>query len=391
MTRSLLAWYPLLHVFPDWQFDDWVAGGRDYDCTSGVTLFEENTPGAWVYLVVAGRVRIVRQHGEREITLGMLQPGDLFGEYALLPPGNNTATCRTAAPSRLLRLPLAPLRAALQAQKPVWKNLKNWLRLHTLLHFRRERAFLGFMSAESGLRLLDRLKPMAFTEGQTIQAKGLAEGLWCLIERGSVRLDAGEVSGAGEELGPGAAFGERSLAGVGEVPTAVALTDVCCQVLTRHDIDPSAAVQSFHGQSYEPRHRERPAAHVWVPQLEESDCGLASLAMVGLRLGVPVSVEQLRQKVVAGPQGLSLQQLRELAREFGLRCQAVRVSADRLGEVNLPAVAHLSGGHYVVLHEMGETGVVLGDPASGIVTWNLAFLSRCYTGSLLLFDWPAAS
>src|SRR5204863_4750801 len=103
------------------------------------------------------------------------QPGDLFGEYALLPPGRNTATCRTAAPSRLLRLPLAPLRTALQAHKPVWKNLKNWLRLHTLLHFCRERAFLGFMSAESGLKLLDRLKPATFPEGQTIQANGLAE------------------------------------------------------------------------------------------------------------------------------------------------------------------------------------------------------------------------
>jgi CRP-like cAMP-binding protein len=391
MTRSLLARYPLLHVLPDRQFDDWLASGRDYDCASGVTIFEENTPGAWVYLVVAGRVRIVRQRGEREMPLGMLQPGDLFGEYALLPPGNNTATCRTAAPSRLLRLPLAPLRAALQAQKPVWKNLKNWLRLHTLLHFCRERAFLGFMSAESGLRLLDRLRPMTFAEGQTIQGKGLAEDFWCLIERGAVRLDAGEASEAGEELDPGAAFGERGLAGLGDVPTAVALTDVRCQVLTRHDFDPSAPVRSFHGQSYEPRHRERPAAHVWVPQLEETDCGLASLAMVSLRLGVPVSVEQLRQKVVPGPKGLSLQQLHELAGEIGLRCQAVRVSADRLGQVNLPAVAHLSGGHYVVLHEMGETGVVIGDPASGIVTWNMAFLSRCYTGSLLLFDRPAVS
>jgi hypothetical protein len=51
----------------------------------------------------------------------------------------------------------------------------------------------------------------------------------------------------------------------------------------------------------------------------------------------------------------------------------------------------MSDGHYVVLHEMGETGVVIGDPASGIVTWNVAFLSRCYTGSLLLFDRPAVS
>ena len=50
-----------------------------------------------------------------------------------------------------------------------------------------------------------------------------------------------------------------------------------------------------------------------MPQQEETDCGLASLAMVCLRLGAKVSVEELRQKVAPGPQGLSLQQLRQAA------------------------------------------------------------------------------
>jgi CRP-like cAMP-binding protein len=382
--KALLARYPLCRLLSPPQFDDWLAAGQHYDCTSGVTIFQENTPGAWVYLVETGRVRIVRQAGTREITLGMLQPGDLFGEYALLPPGRNTATCRTAAPARLLRLSLAPLRTALQAWKPVWKNLKNWLRLHILLHFWRERAFLGFMSAESGLRLLDRLRPMTFPAGQTIQATGLAEDFWYLIERGAVRLESGE------ELGPGEVFGEHGLAAVGQVPTAMARTEVRCQVLTRHDIDPSAPVRSLVGQSYEPRHRERPAAHVWVPQLEETDCGLASLAMVGLRLGVQVGVDELRRKTLPGPQGLSLQQLGDLAERIGLPCRAVRVSADRLGQVKFPAVAHLNDGHYVVLHEMRENAVVIGDPASGIVTWDLAFLARRYSGCLVLFDWPSS-
>jgi ATP-binding cassette subfamily B protein RaxB len=108
--------------------------------------------------------------------------------------------------------------------------------------------------------------------------------------------------------------------------------------------------------------------------------------MVALRLGAPVRVEELRQKVVPGPQGLSLQQLCELAGEIGLTCRAVRVSVDRLGQVELPAVAHWSGGHYVVLHELTEAGVVIFDPARGIVTWKPFFLGQCYTGSLLIFD-----
>lgn len=386
MTANQLGRYPLIRLLSASQFADWLAEGQDYECASGVTIFQENTPGAWVYLLTTGRVRILRESGTREITLGMLQPGDLFGEYALLPPGRNTATCRTAAPTRLLRLPLATLRTALQPHKAVWANLKNWLRLHTLLHFCRGRAFLGFMSAESGLRLLDRLQPATFAEGQTIQANGLAEDFWYLIEKGSVGLNADGPPEAAEELGPDAAFGERGLAGSRHVPTAVALSEVRCQVLTRRDIDPSAPVRSLYGQSYEPRHSERPAEHVWVPQQEQTDCGLAALAMVGPRLGAQVGVEQLRQRMVPGPQGLNLQQMCNLAGDIGLHCRAVRVSVERLGQVKLPAVAHLKGGHYVVLHELSDTGVVIGDPASGIVTWKPSFLGQCYTGSLLIFD-----
>jgi ATP-binding cassette subfamily B protein RaxB len=111
--------------------------------------------------------------------------------------------------------------------------------------------------------------------------------------------------------------------------------------------------------------------------------------MVCLRLGTKVSVEELRQRAAPGPQGLSLQQLRLVATDRGLACRCVRVSVDRLGQVSFPAIAHLSGGHYVVLHEFGPAGVVVGDPATGIVTWNLSWLAQCYTESLVLFDWPS--
>jgi ABC-type bacteriocin/lantibiotic exporter with double-glycine peptidase domain len=133
----------------------------------------------------------------------------------------------------------------------------------------------------------------------------------------------------------------------------------------------------------------RPAGHVWVPQLEPTDCGLAALAMVGRRLGAKVTVEGLRSQVVPGPAGLSLQQLQTLATGNGLPCRPARVSADRLGQASLPVVAHLSNGHYVVIHELGETGVVVADPEMGIVSWSADYLARCYSGALLLFDRPA--
>ena len=78
--------------------------------------------------------------------------------------------------------------------------------------------------------------------------------------------------------------------------------------------------------------------------------------------------------------------MRQLATQIGLACRSVQVSADRLGQVSFPAIAHLRDGHYVVLHELSEAGVVIGDPATGIVTWNVALLAQSYSGSLVLFD-----
>ena len=67
------------------------------------------------------------------------------------------------------------------------------------------------------------------------------------------------------------------------------------------------------------------------------------------------------------------------------------MSADRLHQVRFPTIALLRDGHYVVLHELGTTGVAVGDPASGIVNWHLDYLTQRYSGSLLLFDRPAKS
>src|SRR5262249_1938008 len=64
--------YPLFRLVSPRQLDDWVAAGQEFTCATGETIFQENTPGAWVYLVRQGRVRILRESGRRELTLGML-------------------------------------------------------------------------------------------------------------------------------------------------------------------------------------------------------------------------------------------------------------------------------------------------------------------------------
>jgi hypothetical protein len=124
MAEAHLARYPLFGPLSRQQLD-WLATGHEADFAAGVTILQDNSPGAWADLVRAGRVGILRRSGPRAITLGALLPGDGFGAYALVRPGLDTATCRTSAPTRLLCLALAPLRSARQGTSPGWSNLKN--------------------------------------------------------------------------------------------------------------------------------------------------------------------------------------------------------------------------------------------------------------------------
>jgi hypothetical protein len=51
-------------------------------------------------------------------------------------------------------------------------------------------------------------------------------------------------------------------------------------------------------------------------------------------------------------------------------------------------MAHLSSGHYVVTHVLGEAGAVVADPEAGIVNRSMDYLALCYSGALLQFEIP---
>ena len=111
-TAEALLRYPLFAVLGVGGLSAWLESGEVMTVQTGETLLQEGTPGQHVWLLLTGRVRVVRvlrQGKGREVPLGVFGPGEVFGEYALLPPYLNTATCRACETSSVLRLPLAPL------------------------------------------------------------------------------------------------------------------------------------------------------------------------------------------------------------------------------------------------------------------------------------------
>jgi len=122
----------------------------------------------------------------------------------------------------------------------------------------------------------------------------------------------------------------------------------------------------------------RAAATPVVRQRQESDCGLAALAMVAGRWGRTWSVADLDHQLPPGARGVKLGALRDLARTRGLDAYAIRGSASDLAhelQAGRPVVLGLilpydknhNASHYEVAIAMNprDGTVVTIDPASG--------------------------
>lgn len=71
----------------------------------GEVVFSQGDPGDALYAVVTGKIRISAGAADgREIYLNIMEPGDTFGEIALLDGGTRTASATATIPSELVSI-----------------------------------------------------------------------------------------------------------------------------------------------------------------------------------------------------------------------------------------------------------------------------------------------
>ena len=384
--RTALARFPLLSLMgPAW-LDAWLAEAEERPFRLGEDLCQAGTWGRWLYLLLEGRVRVLRQgEGGRDVVMGIFGPGDVFGEYALLPPGVMPATCRAAGSGRLLRLKLRRLRLALAEIPDFGSSIRPWLRLHALLRYLRDGACMGFMSAPSFLPLQNRFRTLRLPAEQSVQADGLFDDHWFYVRGGTIHLETGP-----DLLGPGDSFGEQALAGT-PLPLATSASDVELFALSREAFLARLEGEGPIGQqSLIPAFQARPAPQPWIAQREEADCGVAALTMVAQAHGRGLHIEEVRRLTPVGRRGTNMEELRQAAEALGFRVRAVRIGLDQLADVRLPAISLMQGAHYVVVYATTEEGVTVGDPAVGVARRGRAVFQREWTGNLLVLTPPAS-
>ncbi len=109
-----------------------------------------------------------------------------------------------------------------------------------------------------------------------------------------------------------------------------------------------------------------------ILQMEATECGAASLAMVLAHYGLWIPLEKLRQECGVNRDGSKASNVLKAARKRGCDAKGYRMMSDQLREEKYPLIIHWEFNHFVVLEGIIGDTVYLNDPGVGrrTVTWS---------------------
>lgn len=125
-----------------------------------------------------------------------------------------------------------------------------------------------------------------------------------------------------------------------------------------------------------------------IYQMEATECGAASLAMVMGRFGRFVPLEQMRIETGVSRDGCNAKNILKAARRFGLECKGYRKNLDELYKLEPPCIIHWNFNHFVVWEGIKGGSPYINDPAMGRRKLTFEELDDCFTGVVLTFVKP---
>jgi HlyB family type I secretion system ABC transporter len=405
------------------------------------------------YVLTHGRARAlkIKPDGE-EIPLGVLKPGDSFGEAALSEGGTRNATVRCSTAVDVLRIDRDDFLQLVRRVPELKQYVETTGRNRALQSFLYQFSNFGRLPTPVLRSMIDRLKPITVEKGNLVIREGDDAGPLYILQKGRARAFAG-IDGQERNLAfyrEGDFFGELSiLNGSSRAASVEAFTD--CELLS---LEPKSArelrrrfpefdkllserlalyqaktearipldfttellpaetqVQNkveVDGQPPPPaeaEEKEEPFADEkglfrkrgkrirkidHIMQIDEMDCGAASLAMICRHFGRKVSLARIRQFCHTATDGTSLKALSRAATELGLAARALKVSLRNLSVMPLPAIVHWEGNHWIVLYDVDKQFVRVADPALGLRKVPRREFEAKWTGYAALFDYTPA-
>jgi ABC-type bacteriocin/lantibiotic exporters, contain an N-terminal double-glycine peptidase domain len=418
----------------------------------GDVIVKQGDPADAFYVLTTGRARAVKikPDGE-EIPLGVLKPGDSFGEAALADGGTRNATVRCSTAVDVLRIDRDDFLQLVSQEPDLKQSIETTGRNRALQSFLYQFSNFGRLRTPVLRSMIEKFKPVSAQKADLIIREGDDAGPLFIIEKGRARAFTA-LNGRERNLAfyrEGDFFGELSiLNGSPRTASVEAFTD--CQLLS---LEPGAvhalrrrfpefdkllgerlalyqaktearipldfttellpAETRVHdkvkldGQRRraESEDKEEPFADErglfrkkakrarkidFIMQIDEMDCGAASLAMICRHFGRKVSLARIRQLCHTATDGTSLKALVRAATELGLAARALKVSLRNLPMIPLPAIVHWEGNHWLVLYDVAGQFVRVADPELGLRKLPRREFETKWTGYAALFDYTPA-
>lgn len=124
----------------------------------------------------------------------------------------------------------------------------------------------------------------------------------------------------------------------------------------------------------------------YIPQMEMVECGAACLSMILAYWGHHAPLPEIREACKVSRDGANAANILQAARSYLLDSEAVKVEAEHICDLPLPAILHWEFKHFVVLEKITSKGVRLVDPAVGRRFVTKAEFNTAFTGVALVFD-----
>ncbi|REK77596.1 peptidase domain-containing ABC transporter [Paenibacillus paeoniae] len=410
----------------------------------GQTIIQTGKPIEAFYIIATGQARRMKEQTDgSETNLGLLQPGEHFGESGLLGREISDITVRASTELWVWKLAKDDFVELLHLQPELEGYLNMYIASDSTLTFLQTSALFSRIETNVLHSLQDKMALCRFEAGTIVVTEGEVGDSLYILRSGRAEVVSESTGQWHCELIEGDYFGGLSLLGgepldrtvrMTEESTLLRLSKEVMDVLIRmypgmreqlvsnatqiygsgglaggvygwrkeqeraeqaekplesalemeDEQDNSTAMNHNLPLSYEARASKRfRRRYPIVLQQSEMDCGPTCLSMISQYYGIRMPIHTIKAIAGTSRSGTTLQQLRITAQSLGFLAQGYRTGILELAELHLPAIAHWRGNHYVVVYAITNEHVIVGDPAIGIEKLTLEQFADGWNGMLL--------